>query len=228
MSVILEYIQYDEIIAKLNDLLNKISDKETQLEIKSLIESIQSLMAKEAKQDEIIAKLNDIATKLNSILSALGEPKPTYSVVLTASAVGANKHHLVLFNNSQSKVVVRRIILNAEVTGTVTGYPMSYRVHRISAVTGGTALTIQKYDTQDPDPTGIIAVTAPTSVTIVGTLDSITINPEETGGQHSFERNYDAGKHKPIVLYPGQGITIQQYGTNGVGTLTAIIIFTVE
>ncbi|MEM4827195.1 MAG: hypothetical protein QXK07_04055, partial [Desulfurococcaceae archaeon] len=223
MSVILEYIQYDEIIAKLNALLEKVADKETQLEIKALIESIRSLMAKEVKQDEVIEKLNDIATKLNSILSALGEPKPTYSVVLTAQAVGANRHHLVLFNNSQRKVVVRRITLNAETTGTVTGFAMSYRIHRISAVTGGTALPIQKYDTQDPDPVGIVAVALPTSVTIVGTLDSITINPEETGGQHSFERNYDAGKHKPIVLYPGQGITIQQYGTTGVGTLTAII-----
>ncbi|MEM4827863.1 MAG: hypothetical protein QXK07_07490, partial [Desulfurococcaceae archaeon] len=116
MSVILEYIQYDEIIAKLNELLDKIADKETQQEIKQLIDSIRSLMAKESKQDEVIEKLNDIATKLNSILSALGEPKPTYSVVLTAQGVGANRHHLVLFNNSQRKVLVRRIILNAEVT----------------------------------------------------------------------------------------------------------------
>ncbi|MEM1686719.1 MAG: hypothetical protein QXR31_01435 [Zestosphaera sp.] len=229
MSIEVENWQYIEIIDKLTSLLDTVADKQTQQQIKDILDTIKLLVSKESKQDTIISALSDISTKIDSILSQLGQPKPTYVATVLASSVGANKHHLVLFNNNQEKVVkIRRIVINAEVTSAVTGYELSYRIQRISNVTGGTAVTINKYDTQDPDPTGITAVTNPTSATVITTLDSITVNPEETGGQHSQERRYGESGTKPITLYYGQGISIQQYGTAGVGTVTCIITFTIE
>lgn len=228
MSVVLEYIQYDEIIAKLNELLNRIADKETQLQIKSLIETIQSLMSKESKQDVIISRLDEVLSKINSIMSALGEPKPTYVATLIANAVGANRIHFVLFNGSDKRITIRRIVVNAEVTATVTGFQISLRLHRITAYTGGTQLAIQKHDPNDPDPTNILALSNATGITSIGILDSFTVNPEETAGQHTIERTYGVNGTKPIVIPPNGGIAIQQYGTTGVGSITIIVVFTVE
>lgn len=188
-----------------------------------------SVQLESIQYDDIINKLSSITQKIDQISSLLGAPKPTYSITVTASTVATNKHHLVLFNNNPNiKVVVRRIILSAEVTGTVTGFEMSFRILRISGVTGGTAVAIQKFDTQDPDLSDVVAVAHPSGTTVVGTLDNIVVNPEETGGQHTVERQYGINGEKPIILYYGQGISIRQYESTSSGSLTATIVFTVE
>jgi hypothetical protein len=117
------------------------------------------------------------------------------------------------------------IMISMHNTAAVTGFIMQFLAYRASSVSGGTALTIDRLDPDDPAlPSGITASTGAT-VTITGApLAIFTINPEETGGQSWI---YFAPP-KPIVIRPNTGFTIQQYATAGVGLFNATIYFSVE
>jgi hypothetical protein len=149
---------------------------------------------------------------------------PIYVVAVSASAVGANRHHLTLWNGSDYRIRVLRIIVSMHTTGAVTGFIMQFIVYRASAVSGGTQLAIDKLDPDDPDPRGISALTG-ANVTVVGSpLAIFALNPEETGGQCYI----DFEPPKPIVIKPNTGLTIQQYGTVGTGLFNAVIYFSIE
>jgi hypothetical protein len=150
---------------------------------------------------------------------------PIYVASVSASSVSANKHHLSLWNGSTYRVRIIGIMVSMHNTATVTGYIMQFLAYRASSVSGGTALTIDKLDPDDPAlPSGITASTGAT-VTVTGApLAIFTINPEETGSQNwiYFE------PPKPIVIKPSTGFTIQQYSTAGVGLFNAVIYFSTE
>jgi hypothetical protein len=150
---------------------------------------------------------------------------PIYVVAVNASAVAASKHHISIWNGSTYRIRILAIIAAMHTTGTVSGYPMQYLVYRASAISSGTALTIDILDPDDPAlPSGITATTGAT-VTITGApLAIFTLNPEETG---SHVWLYFAPP-KPIIIKPSTGFTIQQYGTAGVGLFNAVIYFSVE
>ena len=150
---------------------------------------------------------------------------PVYVVAVSASSVSANKHHLTIWNGSTYRLRVLEIVVSMHETATVSGYIMQYLVYRASAVSGGTALSIDRLDPDDPaPPSGISAYTGAT-VTITGNpLAIFTLNPEETGG----DCYRDFKPPKPIIVKPGTGLTIQQYGTAGVGLFNAVIYFSVE
>ena len=150
---------------------------------------------------------------------------PIYTVAVSASAVAANKHHISIWNGSTYRIRILAIIAAMHTTAAVTGYSMQYLAYRASSISGGTALTIDRLDPDDPAlPSGITAATGAT-VTVAGQpLVILTINPEETGG--------DVWRYfvppKPIVIKPGTGFTIQQYGTAGAGLFNAVIYFSAE
>jgi hypothetical protein len=150
---------------------------------------------------------------------------PIYVVAVSASSVSASKHHLTLWNGSTRRVRVIGIIVGMHNTAAVAGYIMQFLVYRASAVSGGTALAIDRLDPDDPSPpSGISAYTGAT-VTVTGApLAIFTLNPEETGGQNWI---YFVPP-KPIIVKPSQGLTIQQYATAGVGLFNAVIYFSVE
>lgn len=150
---------------------------------------------------------------------------PIYVAAVSASAVAGSKHHLTLWNGSTQRVRVLGISASCHTTAAVTGFIMQYLVSRASAVSGGTALDIDKLDPDDPAlPTGITAYTGAT-VTITGPpLAIFTLNPEETG---AYSWIYFTPP-KPIVIKPDTGLTIQQYPTAGVGLFNAVIYFSVE
>jgi len=150
---------------------------------------------------------------------------PIYVVSVSASSVAANKHHLSIWNGSTYRLRVLRIITAMHSTAAVTGFIMQFLLYRASSVTGGTALTIDKLDPDDPAlPSGITASTGAT-VTITGApLAIFTLNPEETGAQNWI----DFTPPKPIVVKPSTGLTIQQYATAGAGLFNASIYFSVE
>lgn len=156
---------------------------------------------------------------------------PTYSACVVASAVAANKHHLVIFNGSQNIIRILRVYLHPETTAAVTGYIMGYRLIRTtSAGSGGTAITVNKMDTADPDlPTNVIVWSNPTTAPSLSTTIAVgATNPEETGGT-SFPAILYEWKpwEKPLTLRNGEGITVQQYGTAGVGLIDVVAIFQV-
>jgi hypothetical protein len=150
---------------------------------------------------------------------------PVYVVSVNASSVSANKHHLTLWNGSTYRIRVLKIVVSMHETATVSGFIMQFLVYRASAVSGGTALTIDRLDPDDPaPPSGISAYTGAT-VTVAGIpLVIFALNPEETGSQCWI----DFKPPKPIIVKPSQGLTIQQYGTAGVGLFNAVIYFSVE
>jgi hypothetical protein len=150
---------------------------------------------------------------------------PVYAVAVSASAVGASKHHLTIWNGSSSYIRILKVIVAMHSTATVSGYIMQYIMQRASVVSGGTALTIVKLDPRDPDlPSGISAVTGATVTLKEAPIAIFALNPEETG---SFS-HIQFDPPKPIVVAPNEGITIQQYATAGVGLFNAVIYFSVE
>ncbi|MEM1606195.1 MAG: hypothetical protein QXW41_08135 [Fervidicoccaceae archaeon] len=153
---------------------------------------------------------------------------PTYSATVTASANAANKTHILLFNGSSNVVRIRKIVVHAEVTGTVTGYEISYRLQRIDGYSGGTALSIQPFNTSREVPSGISAVANPTSIVNPRPLLTLCVNPEETGGIHIVDIDTCVFEGECITLRQNEGVALQQYGTAGVGSTSSTIIFTVE
>jgi uncharacterized membrane protein YwzB len=150
---------------------------------------------------------------------------PIYVVAVSASAVAANKHHLTLWNGSANRVRVIAIIVAVHNTAAVSGYIMQFLLYRASAVSGGTALTIDMLDPDDPPPPSGIAAYTGATVTVTGTpLAIFTPNPEETGALPWIYFQ----PPKPIVVKPNTGLTIQQYGTAGAGLFNAVIYFSVE
>jgi hypothetical protein len=144
---------------------------------------------------------------------------------VSASAVAANKHHITLWNGSTYRLRVLRILVSMHTTGTVTGYVMQFLVYRALSVSGGTQLTIDKLDPDDPNPPrGIEAYTGASVTTTGSPLVIFAVNPEDTGGQCFI----DFSPPKPIVVKPSSGLTIQQYGIAGVGLFNAVIYFSVE
>jgi len=150
---------------------------------------------------------------------------PVYAVAVSASAVGASKHHLSIWNGSSSYIRILKVIVAMHETATVSGYIMQYIMQRASVVSGGTALTIVKLDNRDPAlPSGISAATGATVTLKEAPIAIFALNPEETGAfcQIQFD------PVKPIVVAPNEGITIQQYATAGVGLFNAVVYFSVE
>jgi uncharacterized membrane protein YwzB len=150
---------------------------------------------------------------------------PVYVVAVSASSVSANKHHLAIWNGSTQRIRVLEIIVGMHSTATVSGFIMQFLVYRASAVSGGTALTIDRLDPDDPAPPSGITASTGATVTVTGIpLVIFTLNPEETGAFCWI----DFKPVKPIIVKPGTGLTIQQYATAGVGLFNAVIYFSVE
>lgn len=151
--------------------------------------------------------------------------KPTYSALVHGSTAGANKVHLLLFNPSDNvkTAYIVRISVFAELTATVTGYTVGFRVARVTSYSGGTSATIISYDVNDPS-SGLTAVTTPSSIVQESIIYALAVNPEESGGSSYYEWIYN-GIGKPIVLYPGYGIAVVQYATAGTGTYDIVITF---
>jgi len=179
------------------------------------------------KKSRQIAKTRDSETVYERVVAGLHieEENPVYAVAVSASAVAASKHHLTIWNGSNSYIRILKVLVSAHSTAAVSGFIMQYIMQRASAVSGGTALTIVKLDSRDPDlPSGISAVTGATVTLKEAPLAIFTLNPEETGAFADVQFE----PPKPIVVAPDEGITIQQYATAGVGLFNAVIYFSVE
>jgi hypothetical protein len=173
------------------------------------------------------AVYNDITQSYEDVelSKSIEAVNPGYAVAVSASAVAASKHHLSIWNGSTSYIRILKIIVGMHSTATVSGYAMQYILQRASAVSGGTALTIVKLDNRDPNlPSGISATTGSTVTLKEAPLAIFCLNPEETGAFAHIQ--YEPCK--PIVVAPGEGITIQQYATAGVGLFNAVIYFSIE
>lgn len=170
---------------------------------------------------------------------------PSYRLVLPASAVGANKVHLDLFNATGSGSIIKILSAYAfarsdvAVTGTVG---VEIALTRTTAVgTGGTAatadgtalnaLTISKLDTSNPAlSASITARAAPTAGATAGALiGSRFLFTEETNAATSIAGTLGAEfvRNEGVELYVREntGVRFVQGTVASVGTLSFEITF---
>lgn len=178
--------------------------------------------------------ISDRDTRGLGVVTLKGRQIATYSAAVAGSAVAANKHHLVIFNGTGSGKIIEilRVIISPEQTAAVTGYQMGYRLYRTTnAGSGGTAVTPNKMDTTNPDlPTQVTVWTNPTTAPTLTTLVAVgSVNPEETGSSGTPFPLYEAKPdEQPLTLREGEGVTVQQYATAGVGLFNVYIVFRVR
>jgi len=153
--------------------------------------------------------------------------EPTYYASVVASAAGANKRHLAVWNGHATVVVrVYNIRAATATTAAVTGLVIPLTVLRISsAPTGGSAATITTSDTQNPTvPVTITAIAGATGgATEVGPVGCGVVSGEETSSAVSdvlFDSPIDGSQ--PLVLRPGEGLVVKQGALASAGNITVV------
>ena len=163
---------------------------------------------------------------------------PSFVIVLTGSTVGADKNHLTLFNGSSRRIRIRKIEASANITAAITGATIMLTVQGINtpAPTGGTDITstIRPLSTNfESLPSGIVARSAPTTVSIVANYNLIIPKPlhvEEavtTVGDYIQLFNKD-NEASSIQLANNEGIVIRQGSLAGAGAINLAITLALD
>lgn len=168
------------------------------------------------------------STVLEQYSGPAGEP--THYVFAPAQACAQNKYFWAFFNGAASTKVrtVRKLFLqNAQLPAIVSGIApatvgmMQFDFLRITAVTGGTAITATPVDTNDPTLTNYSAYYGATGVTDSTVLFSWFTNNDELGltgdiSQGTIQAFLSLvtespwGELRDIELQPGQGLAVKQ------------------
>lgn len=171
-----------------------------------------------------------------SVFMAHGE---TWSAVADTVAFAANKQHISILNAAGSgKCVTLHDLrwVNLSIAA-VTGVGIRWDVKKISAHSGGTALTPEAWDSLNTAlPAQVTVRTGATSVTEGNLLFPFTanndenpltgLNPQQMG--NSILPGIADVKSGAFVLREGQGITVKQITSSTVGSWAWIIQFSVE
>jgi hypothetical protein len=171
------------------------------------------------------------------------EQPATFSVVAADIATDNNKSMFSLYNGSggPSLVKIHEIWIQNTKTTAVTGVIMSLDLRRITGHTGGTNLTIGRYDTTQSPASSIDAKTnASVSGESAVLLDKwVTTNDEWAPGtldlegfsailSHHFPAWASNERTRPIILRDGEGITIKCATNTTVGSFDIVVVFTQE
>jgi hypothetical protein len=167
----------------------------------------------------------------------------TYRAVAVGVTFASNKSMLTVFNGSGSGRVIRvkRIWqLNNQTSG-VTGVITTMEVRRISASSGGTAVTPVKHDSNsEAMPAQVACATGPTD-TLTGDAALMrymwsndepaasSLTSDETETIPAFALVFDATGDtdlEPLVLRAGEGVCLRHTGSTTVGICDVIIEFT--
>jgi hypothetical protein len=166
---------------------------------------------------------------------------PHYLAFADSTAVGAfaqNKQHINLYNAADSgKLVTIHDIryVNLQLTA-ATGVGVRFNIIRITTHSGGTSVTPEKMDTNNPNLPAGITVRAASTVTEGAILWAVAMNNDEiplTGNHQNFRGSSilpsiadpRAGK---LTLREGEGITVKQITSTTVGTWGWIIQFSTQ
>ena len=166
----------------------------------------------------------------------------TYTIAATGVSFAANKSMIGIFNGSGSGQVIRvyRIWLLNNQTVAVTGVMTNIELRRLTAGSGGNAITPTKHATANPSlPAQIITASAMTVTEsdllrrFIWSTDEPVANATATIDELEtlpvFGTIWDAGyadaNVEPLVLREGQGISVKNIGAT-VGIVDAFIEFT--
>lgn len=168
----------------------------------------------------------------------------TYTAAALGIAFGSNKSLLGIFNaHATRKVKIYRVWTLNNQTAAVTGVLTSMLLRKISALTGGTAVTPTAHDSANASA-DLTSVTCVTGGTATNTAESALRQVMWSGDEPSvsaatsdelqcivplmciFDATGDANI-EPLTLNTGEGAHVVQPGANAVGVLDLLIEFTV-
>lgn len=152
------------------------------------------------------------------------------------NAVGASKNHLGLLNNGgQFPLEVWRVEVISHLASANTGSATTFYLLRTTAAGTGTVATVRRTNNRGrPVPASVSALhtyTVQPTVTANSELAGQTVYSEETTGQTSKEPLFQAdparGVH-PVVLWPGEGVVVQQSALASAGAVSVFVYFRVR
>jgi len=169
----------------------------------------------------------------------------TFTASYIGVTFGNNKSIATLFNGTGSAKVVRIyriIVLNNQTVAIANGVVTTIELRRISASSGGTAVTPLKHDTNTPNlNANIVATTGATDTVGSDILKRFMWSTDEPAATVStidewqcipvfntvWESGYGENNLDPIVLREGEGLALRQPGSNTLGLCDVFIEFTV-
>ena len=164
---------------------------------------------------------------------------PTWYIWSGAVTPAANKHWLSFLNNSGSGQVfkVRKLFIQNLGTAAVTGGAVQLDVKRVTAISGGSAITPQIVDSTDTAIANVTCITGATSVTEGAVLFSaMSLTEENTATQpltNAMFQQYnnlmpEGPELRELVLNAGEGITVKQITSVTAGSMAVLMMVTKE
>lgn len=171
----------------------------------------------------------------------LANAKETYMAWVNNSAFAANKYHVSILNASGSGRVIRLqklFAVNLQVSG-VTGVAVRFDAFKITAHSGGTLVTPEKFDTTNADlPAQVTVRTGATSVTLGNRMFGFTTTNEEVGATTQLNLGfsilqgtnllYESDRIQEMILRAGEGFAMRQITSSTVGSFGWLLVFTEE
>lgn len=155
---------------------------------------------------------------------------PTFTAYI-ASAAGASKDHLTVFNAAGSGILLRvhRAAVGTANTAAVVGAMLYFEVQKVtSAGTTCTSVTLRPHDSVNAALPAQVTATAncTTDPTVAWPWAACSLSTEETAAQpgaqsvpcYEAQRPTDASP-QPIILREGEGIGVKQTALAGAGTV---------
>ena len=152
---------------------------------------------------------------------------PTYYLSVNASAAGANKRHLTIWNGSTQMVRVYAIHAAGAPTAAVAGLVIPLYAARIStAPTGGSAATSVKAATANPNLPGALTVTTGDTggATEVGPVGAAVASGEETASANGEDLLRDIKGTQPLSLAQNEGVVVRQGALASAGNVTIVAV----
>lgn len=168
---------------------------------------------------------------------------PTFSATAAAATFASAKSMLALFNGSGSGRVLRlyRVYMLNNQTSAVTGVITTMALRRITALSGGTAVSAVKHDTNSSNLVAQVAIATGGTATDGADPDFMrwmwsndepaasSLTNDESETIPSLALVYDAtgsSDLEPIVLRENQGVGVRHVGSSAVGNCDLIFVFT--
>lgn len=165
---------------------------------------------------------------------------PTYYALADAVAFSANKYHISIFNDvgSGKMLAIKKLFMINVQTSAVTGVAMRLNFLRITAHSGGTVITPQACDSNNPAlPSEVTVRTGATSVTDGSLLFPLVTTTDEVTAANTAVSNFLAAglnwavegpETQETRLRPGEGVAVKQVTSSTVGSYAWLIAFTVD
>lgn len=164
---------------------------------------------------------------------------PTYYALADAVTFAANKHHIAIFNGAGSGriIKVRKIFPCDLALAAITGVAVRFDFKRTTAQSAGTAITVQKADTQNEAVPAQVLVATGATITEGGLLWPYTCSNDEVGLTQAFPSSQlmqalnsipDGPEIQELTLREGEGVTAKQITSTAVGSFAWLLVFTMD